>query len=165
MSPTNSAKDRRRAEAEAVIVLLAERFPKTFAVFEQRRRPLKIGINSDVLAALNGVMTPREIGVALRFYTGNTGYLCAMLRGAWRIDLDGQRAGDVTAEEEQAAKARLAARLAKAKPQQPSAPKAKPQQQPKIVPAPKRDSLADLKAASRRAATRIRGRGIESWRA
>jgi ProP effector len=165
MSATNSAKERGRVQADAAIALLAEAFPTAFAIYEVKRRPLKVGIHADVLAALNGAMTPAELGLALRRYCGNSVYLSRLLRGACRYDVDGQHAGDVTAEEEERAKARLAARLAKAKPQQPSAPKAKPQQQPKIVPAPKRDSLADLKAASRRAATRIRGRGIESWRA
>jgi ProP effector len=164
MSATNSAKERGRVQADAAIALLAEAFPTAFAIYEVKRRPLKVGIHADVLAALNGAMTPAELGLALRRYCGNSVYLSRLLRGAWRYDVDGQRAGDVTAEEEERAKARLAARLAKAKPQKPSAPKAKPQ--PKIIapaPAPKRDSLADLKG--RRAATRIRGRGIESWRA
>lgn len=37
-----------RAEIAAVIALLAERFPKTFFVFERRRRPLKLRIDMDL---------------------------------------------------------------------------------------------------------------------
>jgi ProQ/FINO family len=54
----------------ATIELLAETYPRCFFIFEQRRRPLKVGIHHDILAALDGAITPRELGIALRFYTG-----------------------------------------------------------------------------------------------
>jgi hypothetical protein len=38
----------RSPEINATIALLAERFPKTFAVFERRRRQLKFGIHKDI---------------------------------------------------------------------------------------------------------------------
>src|SRR5262249_34916946 len=42
----------KHATNAAAIALLAERWPKCFAVYEQRRRPLKIGIDADIMAAL-----------------------------------------------------------------------------------------------------------------
>jgi len=127
-----------------VIGLLAERFPKTFFVYERRRKPLKIGIHLDILAALDGALMPRELAVALRFYTGNVGYLRSALCGAWRLDLAGNPAGMVDQEQEAAAKRRLTGMAAK-------------QARRKAAKArPKHLSLADLKAAGRaRAAATI----------
>ena len=88
----------RRADVEAVIALLAERWPETFSLYEKRRRPLKIGIRGDVIAALAGALTEDEVRHALRFYCGNEFYLRACLCGAWRVGLDGKPAGTVTRE-------------------------------------------------------------------
>jgi ProP effector len=137
-SPACSRTRERNLEAEAAITLLAERFPKCFAVFEQRRRPLKTGIHTDILAALDGAITPSELRIALRFYTGNVAYLRGLLNGAWRIDLDGKVTGTVTADEEAQAKAKVAAIEAKAAARKQSA-------KPK-----KGDGLAALKAAALR---------------
>src|SRR5262245_34878002 len=41
-------------EIAAALSLLAERWPKCFSVFERRRRPLKVGIDRDIKAALDG---------------------------------------------------------------------------------------------------------------
>jgi sRNA-binding protein len=43
--------------AAVVIELLAEQFPKCFAIYERRRRPLRIGIYNELLAALDGAVT------------------------------------------------------------------------------------------------------------
>jgi ProP effector len=102
-----------RAEIDAVIVLLAERFPKTFFVFERRRKPLKLKIHLDLQAALNGAITPDELHRALRFYCANEGYLRGTLKGAWRVDLAGNPVGAVTTDEESHAKQKLAAMEAK----------------------------------------------------
>jgi sRNA-binding protein len=64
-----------------------------------------------------------------------------MLKGAWRADLDGNMAGEVTAEQEVAAKAKIAAIKAK---------HAKRKLEIARANAPKRLSLADLKEAARR---------------
>ena len=76
-----------------VIELLAETYPQCFAVFQERRRPLKLGIHHDILTALNGAITPRECANAMRMYCGNVGYLKACTEGAPRIDLNGQTSG------------------------------------------------------------------------
>jgi sRNA-binding protein len=48
----------------AVPALLAERWPACFAIYEQRRRPLKVGIHRDILAALDGAVTAKGLGAA-----------------------------------------------------------------------------------------------------
>ena len=45
---------KKQADARAAIALLAERFPKAFAVHEAKRRPLKIGIDTDIISTVNG---------------------------------------------------------------------------------------------------------------
>jgi ProP effector len=119
----------------AVIALLAETFPKCFSVHEGRRRTLKLKIHLDIQAALDGAITPAELHKALGMYCSNQVYLSHTRKGAWRLDLDGNPAGVVTADEEAHAKARLAARKA-------------PKPTTSEPPAPKRLSLADLKAAA-----------------
>src|SRR5215472_16120843 len=121
---------KRHATNAAAIMLLQERWPKCFAIYEQRRRPLKIGIHNDLLIALNGTLPPLELSHALRAYTGNAYYLTMLRKGAWRLDLDGKPAGTVTAKDEASARQTLAKRKARHTP--------KPQPQP---PQPKRLSL------------------------
>src|SRR5262245_60157369 len=74
--PAQAARPRRQPDPRilAIIELLAARFPACFAVFEQRRPPLKIGIRNDILAVLDGAVTVRELRDALRYYTGNPVY-------------------------------------------------------------------------------------------
>jgi ProP effector len=98
------------AEIAATIALLVERFPKTFFILESRRKPLKLKIHLDLQAAFGGAVTPDELGAALRFYCGNEGYLRSTLKGAWRVDLDGNPASVVTADEQAHAVTHIAAR-------------------------------------------------------
>lgn len=114
-----------------IIGLLAERFPKCFAVYERRRRPLKLGIHHDITD-----IDPAALTAALRSYVSADGYLCRCLVGAPRIDLNGEPAGVVTAEEAASSKARLDDNRKRAK-------------QRREARQPKRLSLADLKAAAR----------------
>jgi sRNA-binding protein len=110
----------------AVIELLTEQYPACFQVYGARRRPLKIGINADAVAALNGVATVQEIGNALRVYTANFCYLRACTHaGAARIDLAGNTAGHVTIDEARHARERLNRQSAKWKRRQESEAKAK----------------------------------------
>lgn len=90
---------RHKQAATVTLELLAERWPRCFAIFEQRRRPLKLGIDQDIAAALADPFTPDELKSALRFYVGNIGYLLACREGAERVDLDGNVVGAVTAAE------------------------------------------------------------------
>jgi ProQ/FINO family len=112
-----------------------------------------------------GTIAPAAVKAALRVYTGSTGYLSRVLTGAWRLDLAGDKADVVTADDEAHAKARLAERTAqKAKraavaasaaatlTESPAAIIAKPAPAaPIATPAPRgRIGLADLREAARR---------------
>ena len=46
----------KRSDANAAIMLLAELYPACFAVYEARRRPLKVGIRDDIIAKVNGAV-------------------------------------------------------------------------------------------------------------
>jgi ProP effector len=86
-------------EIAACLELLAETFPRCFAVHEARRRPIKVGISNDILAAFDGTVTAAELGRALRVYTGNKVYRQRLRPGAVRIDLNGEPCGVVTADQ------------------------------------------------------------------
>jgi ProP effector len=137
-SDKRTTEPRPRDEAvDAVILLLAEKWPACFFVYEQRRRPLKLGIHRDILAVLEGIVTVQELRSALRCYVGNPWYLhAAMTPGAVRIDLDGNPSGAVSAEEADAAAARSASRKRNRRPVSTPVP---------APPPPKRIGLADLK--------------------
>jgi ProP effector len=137
---TSSTAERshRYADIGALITLLAERWPKCFSVYERRRRPLKIGIHRDVIAALGDAVTAIELSSALGVYCANASYLRSMVPGTIRIDLDGNPAGAVTEDEAVGARGRLAAYSAKRAKQEPPAAPAKAA----------RLSLDDLKAAA-----------------
>jgi ProP effector len=133
------------------IGVLAEWYPLAFVVYEQRRKPLKLGIDHDLAIATAGAITLKELKTALQFYVGNVGYLKACIAGATRIDLQGGAAGTVSPDEAKHARQRLKERWAKERR------KAKAKTQRPIIPAPsqssaaptKRASLADLRAAAR----------------
>jgi len=80
---------------------------------------------------------------ALACYVANKAYRRQLLAGAERIDLDGNVAGVVTEDEAQHAKGLLIARRAK-KPSRTTPTAAQP------AAPPRRDGLADLKAAAQR---------------
>jgi sRNA-binding protein len=92
----------------AVIKMLCDRFPQTFSLEGRRRRPLKLGVHADALAALDGAVSARDLHSAMRAYTSAASYLRTLSAGACRIDLDGKPFGAVTGEEEAVAKGRLA---------------------------------------------------------
>jgi ProP effector len=129
----------RYEEVGAAIALLAEAFPKASAVFEQRRRPLKVGIRLDLLARLNGALTEIELRQVLRAYTANGAYRRRLRAGVERVDLDGAVAGIVTVDEETNAREKIAAAEVKAAAREESQ-----------APQPKRDGLAELRAAAQR---------------
>jgi ProP effector len=130
----------------ATIETLALAFPKTFHVYQVRRKPLKIGIFRDLITQMDGVITPKELSVGLRYYCGSSAYLRAMAKDAWRVDLDGNPAGSVTANEAAEAKDRLARmavrQQAKGLRKEDPSFSSVPEQG-----APKKLGLADLKAA------------------
>jgi hypothetical protein len=94
-------------DAEACARELAARFP---ALFGGAPKPLKLHIQADIQARAPGVFGKAPLRDCLRRHTGRTGYLQALTRSAARFDLDGQPAGDVSAEHRQAAIDELARR-------------------------------------------------------
>jgi ProP effector len=147
--------------AGALIVQLAERWPKCFSVFERRRRPLKLKIHLDILAALDGAVTPAELSLAMALYTHNSWYLrAAMRRGADRVDLEGNPVGTVTERDILNAAQELAHRAARRERQvQAAIPAVAPSAIPEpaamapttapTVAQPKRLTLSDLREAGR----------------
>ena len=131
--------------------LLCDRFPQTFSRHDPR--PLKVRVHAELLVALDAI-EPRDLQSALRAYTSTARYVSALRAGACRIDLDGKPAGTVTAEDEKAAKAKLAEFKKGASPRAqvppPEAPAMRPAEENQKPPAPKRLSLADLREAGRR---------------
>jgi sRNA-binding protein len=96
---------------------------------------------------LAGAITEKEAGFALKIYTSNAGYLKACKEGAPRIDLNGEVAGQVTAEEAANAKQRLTAQQDRHKRQQEARAMAKAAAEVKARNAG-RVSLADLRSAA-----------------
>ena len=126
--------------AEALIGLMAERWPKCFAVYEGRRKPLKIGIHHDIDVGV----APEMLSLAMRLYTNNVGYLRSMRAGAARIDLEGNAVGTVSDEDVAHASRTLEHRAARKARQPAPVPAPAPEPTP-----PKRLTLADLKEAAR----------------
>jgi ProP effector len=146
----DTTKTRSRKQADDLIAVLADLWPYCFSVFERRRRPLKLNIHDDILVAAHGAITADELKLALRHYANNQFYLRACVEGAARIDLDGELAGCVTADEAAHAGQRLVQYRARTpKPARPARPAPKPE------PTEQQVTLADLRAAAR--ARRERG--------
>jgi ProP effector len=89
-----------RRNVMPILELLAERFPACFSVYENRRRPLAVGIHAEILVALDGALAAADLGLALRVYTSNAVYRSKLRAGAVRIGLDGEPAGVVTPEQQ-----------------------------------------------------------------
>jgi ProP effector len=85
--------------AAATIGVLADLYPNCIHVTEIHRTPLKVGIFNDILAATKGAVTSGELHDALRRYCASYGYLKACREGAARVDLNGAPIGVVTAAE------------------------------------------------------------------
>jgi ProP effector len=93
-----------------VLYILAAAFPASFFIYERRRLPLALGIRYDAAAALaaRGIdVSASEIGRSVTFYTSAEGYFRKLVVGAVRIDLNGNPAGLVTADEAERAWMRL----------------------------------------------------------
>jgi ProP effector len=143
------AKSRDFTAVQNTIAALADLYPACFAVFQERRKPLKVGVRDDVIAALNGAITDKEVSRALRWYCGNSGYLKACVEGAPRIDLNGEAVGTVTAEEADNARARLAQQHAKQRTRrQKTNGRAVSIDTASAEPKPRRLGLADLRRAA-----------------
>jgi sRNA-binding protein len=95
-----------REESEAVIRLLAEKYPKCFFENPRIRRPLKPNILVDL--ERDGFPAAHDqITAALDWYRSHFGYLYALQAGAKRIDLDGKEVDTVTEVEQNAAQKKI----------------------------------------------------------
>jgi hypothetical protein len=99
------------AEAHRLRDQLAAAFPACFVGGKGKaKRPLKIGIERDILQRLN--VDPRTLSLALHDYTGGQSYLAACVQGAARVGLDGVVCGEVTCQQAKRSSGRLARRRA-----------------------------------------------------
>jgi ProP effector len=103
MTRSLNERARRRQRTLDTLAILAEWFPAAFTL----HLPLKAGIHLD-LRERAGAITNMELGEALKFHCNAVAYRLALKDGATRIDLDGQPAGVVTAEQAARAKAEIA---------------------------------------------------------
>lgn len=88
---------------------LAERLRATFAVFRDAA-PLAIGIHKTIRERLPDI-DAGQLRLTMKRHTGSTRYLKALATGETRLDLDGQPAGDVTAEQREQAAGQLRERF------------------------------------------------------
>ncbi len=126
-----------------LIAKLATLYPRAFFPAGKDRRPLKVGIDRDLRAAETG-LSDRERAIAFSYYCCAFGYLKNMRQGAARIDLNGEAADTITAEEEQHAVKTIEGLRKKAR----ATHQAPPSPEPAPSPTPKRLGLAGLKAAA-----------------
>jgi sRNA-binding protein len=96
-------------DVNAIIAMLCEKFPHAFVMYEQRRRPLALGIHKEIAAAMP-TLTKEQIKTAMRSYVANIAYLRACRAGAARVNLImGHEVGVVMAAEADNSAARIAA--------------------------------------------------------
>ena len=88
---------------------LKQRFP---ALFAGPAKPMKLRIQVDIQQRAPGVFTKQALSAFFRRYTGSTSYLIAVSKSPQRFDLDGQPAGEISAEHRQIALDELARRRA-----------------------------------------------------
>jgi len=82
------------------------------ALFDGPAKPLKLRIQADIQERAPGQFTKQLLSAVLRRYTGGTAYLIALTKASHRFDLDGQPAGELSAEHREAAATELARRRA-----------------------------------------------------
>lgn len=103
-----------RQDIDAVLGLLAERFPKTFFLYERKRVPLKLRIDCDIVERLGDQVDRKQLSVALQYYVGNLHYRRSQKPAAPRYDLDGNPCGEVSEADASSAARDVAARKAAA---------------------------------------------------
>jgi len=153
--PSHGATVNRTAKIERNIAALAVAFPRAFSTEPEQMKPLSIGIKQRIYARCT--LSHREVGDALRRYTGRVAYLHVIVEGAVRIDLDGTASGNVTAKEATHAAEEMKRILAIAagKPKdkiEPNAPAMRnirplPEMADSSNPGPRRSGIADLRRA------------------
>ena len=100
------ARDAGMSAAECA-TLLRQHFPDLFG---GKPRPLKLRIQADIQQRAPGLFPKQALGAFLRRYTSSDAYLRAMTQETHRYDLDGQPAGEISAEHKEVARQALAQR-------------------------------------------------------
>lgn len=79
-----------------VLSLLCQEFPKTFDI--EMRKPLKVGIHKDILAAFrdNPEVNEESLSRALKYYTRGLKYQRNLVNDIHRVDLKGDNVGTIT---------------------------------------------------------------------
>jgi ProP effector len=90
---------------------VAQRLKQLFpALFGGAPKPLKLRVQVDIQERAPGTFSKQALSAFFRRHTGSTSYLIAVSRAANRFDLDGQPAGELSAEHRQVALDELARR-------------------------------------------------------
>lgn len=101
------------APAELTPAACAQQLKALFpALFAGAVKPLKLRIQVDIQERAPGVFTKHALSSFFRRHTGSTSYLIAVSKATHRFDLDGQHAGELSAEHRQIALDELARRRA-----------------------------------------------------
>jgi ProP effector len=100
------------SDGQELIAVVAELFPAVFVADRWKpHKPIKIGIHQDLIDS--GVLQPDECRILLRRYCSRLMYQRAVAAGGLRYGLDGEPAGEVTAEQIAGGKSVVAAIEAK----------------------------------------------------
>ena len=111
-TPQGARKPSRKPAPEApvdpvviTISRLQKQFPQAFPKKPAPKLPLKLGIHKDLYAQAEALkLTQAEIKEAVKTWCQGSRYWACMTEGAARLDLNGEPAGEVTAEDAQHAK-------------------------------------------------------------
>lgn len=102
------------ADQQAQQAACAEQLKALFpALFTGAPKPVKLRIQADIQERAPGQFSKQQLSAFLRRHTGSTAYLNAVIKSTHRFDLDGQEAGEITAEHKQVARDELTRRRAK----------------------------------------------------
>ncbi|MFD2166568.1 RNA chaperone ProQ [Thalassotalea euphylliae] len=90
----------KRTSSKEIIAYLAEKFPACFSI-EGAAKPLKVGIFQDLAEKLaeDETVSKTRLRQALRHYTSSWRYLKAVKAGQFRVDLEGNNAEEIDAEQ------------------------------------------------------------------
>jgi sRNA-binding protein len=97
-----------QADREEFIKYLSEKFPKCFFEDPAQRRPLKHNILVDL--EKQNILNPEMLSQAVDWYPSHFAFRRSLLAGAERVDLDGNKVGTVTLQEQHEARAWITAR-------------------------------------------------------
>ncbi|KAB7619652.1 ProQ/FINO family protein [Alkalilimnicola sp. S0819] len=112
MSQSDTQKRKRAERTREFLGQLAERYPQTFTRDRAALRPLAIGIQKELRAALDADEALKDtpnwlIRQALALYTRSMSYREAIIEGRPRIDLQGEAAGEISDADKQHAQSEL----------------------------------------------------------